>query len=857
LISSFVSSQSNVVAKSADASQADAKTQERILDQFGKLPLSFEANQGQTDSRVKFFSRTSTYTLFLTADEAVLAVRGEDEISPQALKPVSLENSRENSSSTAESRVFLPVGGHSKNQSTDGVLRMKLRGANPAARVSGMDELAGKSNYFLGKDPTQWRTNVPTYEKVKYEGIYSGVDLVYYGNQCDLEYDFIVAPGADPRRVGFEINGAKRISRNASGELVFKVGDGEIRWRTPVVYQEKDGVREPVRARYVIAPGNRVQFAVGKYDARRTLYIDPLIYSTYLGGNGSDGGYAVATDSAGNTYVAGFTCSANFPTANALQSTYRGGSCPAPADAGGDAFVTKINPRGTAFVYSTYLGGSGTDIAYGIAVDSAGNAYVTGQTGSSDFPTVNALQPTYNSADGGTGFVTEISASGSALIYSTFLGGTAGENGYGIAVSSSGSAYITGQTSSTDFPVTSGAFQTTCASVGAENGCWSGFVANINPSGTALVYATYLGGSVIDYGLGVAVDGAGDAYVTGFTASPNFPTTPGAFSTECGVGSCETIFVSKFNPEGSAMVYSTFLGGTWWLACCAGIAVDTAGSAYVTGATPSYDFPVTPGAFQPVNNGCNTCFGVGADAFVSKFTPDGSALVYSTYLGGSGEDGASGIAVDSAGNAYVVGTTFSKDFPITPHAFQTKTNGSDDVFVVKFNATGSALYYSTYVGGPTRGKTTKENYGNAIAVDDLGNAYVTGQTGSTKFPTSLPLQATYGGGAYDAFALKLNPIAWTTTTISSSPNPSTQGEAVIFTAKVSSSAGAPPDGESVSFMMGTALLGTGTLSGGSASFTTSALKVGTHSIAAVYGGDANLAKSKSVGVKQVVEKSGE
>jgi hypothetical protein len=259
-----------------------------------------------------------------------------------------------------------------------GVLRMKLRHANPAAKVTGVDELLGTSNYFIGNDPTKWRTNVPTYAKVKYEGIYSGIDLVYYGNQRQLEYDFIVAPGADPHRIALDVSGAKRIRRDAQGDLVLKVGEGEIRWHKPVVYQEKNGTRQLIAAHYAITNTIRVGFELAKYDASTSLYIDPLLYSTYLGGSGTDYGFAIAVDGSGNAYVTGRTNSTNFPKMNPLQPIYGGGDW--------DAFVAKINPTGSALVYSTYLGGSSFDASQGIAVDNAGNAYVTGSTGSTDFP---------------------------------------------------------------------------------------------------------------------------------------------------------------------------------------------------------------------------------------------------------------------------------------------------------------------------------------------------------------------------------------------------------------------------------------------------------------------------------------
>ena len=697
------------------ASQADAKAQARILDGYGKLPLSFETNQGQTDGRVKFLSRTGGYTLFLTGDEAVLALSGS--------KPETNKAKIAGMIDKLLSNMDAPKAG--------GVLRMKLRNANPAAKVTGLDELAGTSNYFIGNDPAKWRSHVPTYAKVKYEGIYSGIDLVYYGNQRQLEYDFVVAPGANPRRIAFDVRGAKRIRRDQHGDLVVRMSEGEIRWHKPVVYQEKDGARQLIAAHYAITDTNRVGFEVAGYDASRPLYIDPLIYSTYLGGSQQDFGYGIALDSAGNAYVTGFTSSANFPTENPLQPTYGGDE---------DAFVTEINPSGSALVYSTYLGGSNIDIGLGIAVDSAGNAYVTGLTESTNFPTMNPLQPA-NKGDAYTAFVAEIDATGSALVYSTYLGGSGAEVGYSIAVDSSANAYVTGETLSNDFPVTPGAFQTTCIS--CRNGNNDAFVAKLNPSGSALVYSTYLGGSGGNEGHGIAVDSAGNAYVTGWTQSTNFPTMN---PLQPAYGGSTDAFVAEINPTGSALVYSTYLGGSG-IDYGTSIAVDSAGNAYVIGYTGSTDFP-TMNPLQPT-------FGGGVyDAFVAKLNPTGSALAYSTYLGGSSVEFGYGIAVDSVGNAYVTGYTGSSDFP-TMSPLQPNAGGGGDAFVTEINPSGSALVYSTYLGG------SGSDSGNGIAVDSAGSAYVTGQTYSSDFPvTPGAFQTTCNVGNYcsalgDAFVSRI------------------------------------------------------------------------------------------------------
>jgi hypothetical protein len=813
------------------ASQADPKAQARILESYGKLPLNFEANHGQADGRVKYVSRTGDYTLFLTEDEAVLALRGS-----AAKKPAAPKGASSFGGATVSLKRYPDTNPNpaTAQSMTGGVLRMKLRNANPAARITGTDELTGTSNYFIGNDSSKWRTKVPTYAKVKYEGIYSGIDLVYYGNQRQLEYDFIVAPGADPGRIAFEVSGAKRIRRDSHGDLVLKMaaGEDEIRWHKPIAYQEKDGARHEMAAHYAITATNRVGFAVTKYDASRPLYIDPLIYSTYLGGSGEDGGVGIAVDSAGNAYVTGWTGSAGFPvTPGAFQTTCNNGGNSCATDS--DAFVVKINSSGSAFVYSTFLGGSGAESGASIALDSAGNAYVTGYTTSSDFPTMNPLLPAYGG--GYDAFVAKLNPSGSALVYSTYLGGSAGDVGNAIAADSAGNAYVTGWTYSTNFP-------TINPLQAGFGGKVDAFATKLNPSGSALAYSTYLGGGDEDYGHGIAVDSLGNAYITGYTTSTDFPTTPGAFQTVCNGGiDCyplQDAFVAKVNPSGSALVYSTYLGGSGY-DYGESIAVDNAGSTYVTGYTNSTNFP-TKNPLQATKGGSY-------DAFVTKLNASGSALTYSTYLGGLKVDYGNGIAVDGAGNAYVTGTTASTNFP-TMYPLQPKDHGLGDAFVSKLSPTGSALIYSTYLGG------SGADQGFGISVDSAGNVYVTGTTSSPNYPTASPLQKK-NAGLNDAFVSKIDVRVVTTTSISSSPNPSTHGQAVTFTATVSSKLGAPHDGETVTFKKGTTVLGMGALTGGSASFTTSLLPVGANYIKAVYGGNSTLASSTSKAVQQVVSKA--
>jgi hypothetical protein len=669
---------------------------------YGALPLRFEPNHGQTDERVKFLARGTGYALFLTSTESVLVLR-------------------------------TPEGAHAAGPSRPSkVLRMKLLSGDAHANIAGREELPGKSHYFKGKDAKKWRTNVPQYARVEYQGVYPGVSLMYYGNQGQLEYDFVVSPGADPSviRLGFE--GAERMHLDAGGNLVLSLPGGEVVQKAPVVYQEVGGARKAVEGRFVLQ-GETLGFEVGAYANDRPLVIDPvLVYSTYLGGTGHDEGAKIAVDASGNAYVTGFTASTDFPTVGPVQ----------PANGGiPDAFVAKINVDGSALVYSTYLGGTGADgvvapapmiILPGssIAVDGSGNAYVAGITSSIDFPTVNPLQ----GALAGTAdvFLAKLNAEGSALVYSTYLGGSSIDWGRTVAVDASGSAYIAGITISDDFPTAS-------PLQAALGGDVDGFVAKVDPAGASLVYSTYLGGTSTDQAEGLAVDASGNAYVTGSTSSADFPTA-NPFQPVLAI---EDAFVAKLNAAGSTLLYSTYLGGSSDDNGAA-IAVDASGSAYVTGYTSSTDFP-TVNPLQGVNGGRQ-------DVFVSKLNPDGSALAYSTYLGGTSRAGmfgmpseiGLGIAVDASGNAHVAGSTNSTDFPTLGPVQFNRGFG----FVAKLNGAGSALAYSTYLSGSLL------DYPRGIALDPSGDALVTGLTSSLDFPTANPLQAARLGPA-DAFVTKI------------------------------------------------------------------------------------------------------
>src|SRR5438445_679977 len=570
------------------ACPATAAREARVSETYGKLPLHFEANRGQTHEDVCFLARGPGYSLFLTPTGTALTLTKQES---SAHKPAAHGKPE-------------PRG-----RATGTVLRMTFAGANPDPRVTGLEELPGKANYFIGNDPANWRTSVPTYAKVRYADLYPRIDLLYYGNQRQLEYDLVVRPGADPTSIVLDIQGADRLQVDAQGDLVLQTTVGPIRQRKPVIYQELDGVRKDIPGGYVLKGEHQVGFKVAAYDASQALVIDPVLsYSTYLGGSGEDRDPAIAVDAAGNAYVTGHTESRNFPTTTgAFQTGFGGG---AMSSGQGDAFVTKLNPAGSALVYSTYLGGSGPDDGKGIAVDAAGNAYVTGSTASSNFPTTIGAFQTIKGGSGNA-FVTKLNPTGSALVYSTYLGGSgaSGDYGAGIAVDAAGNAYVTGITSSSDFPTTAGAFQTTFG-----GGLYDIFVTKLEPTGSALVYSTYLGGSALDKGYGIAVDTSGNAYVTGLTYSTDFPTTPGAIQTtysEGGLYSGGDAFVTKLNAAGSALVYSTYLGGRGTDMGRA-IALQYP-NVYVTGHTESYDFPTTTGAFQTMHDAVS-----GTDVFVAK-----------------------------------------------------------------------------------------------------------------------------------------------------------------------------------------------------------------------------------------------
>ncbi len=727
----------------------------QVSNSYGKLPLHFETNAGQADPRVKFLSRGNGYMLFLTSTEIVVRIQ-----KPKVRQPETRSDKIKKHGVSART---------SDSEETPTVIRMKLQGANADTKIVGIDELRGRSNYFSGNDPVKWRTRVPHYAKVTYKEVYPGVDLVFYGNQRQLEFDFVVAPGANPEAINFLLEGADKTEFDNSGRLVLSTGHGPIQLGKPLMYQETNGVKQEIEGRYVLnsKPQSKDEnsksfsFDVAAYDRTKPLIIDPILYyATYLGGTGFDSAYSIAVDSIGNAYVTGVTNSPDFPAANGAQvrtSSYD------------DVFVMKLNPAGTEIIYSTYLGGDAYDEGYGIAVDSLGNALVTGSTSSSDFPTTSgAFSETTGTPS--TAFVTKLSSDGSTLIYSTYLGGTNSDGGSGgsaIAVDVSGYAYITGTTTSIDFPTTEDAFDRTCGYDGKcdrvhlPGTCWSfpydpnactvptsdAFVVKLNPQGSALVYSTFLGGESGDGGAAIAIDSQGNAYVTGSTDSYGFP-TENAFQTTKSprytgdpcrwFDTCPDAFIAKLNPQGSALIYSTYLGGHGD-DYGTSIAVDSSGNAYVTGTTRAADFPTTPESFQPTS----CCVNI-STAFVTKWSPTGG-LIYSTFLGTVSRG--TGIAVDSLGNAYMTGSTGSIGLPIVNPV--SPGGGRQDSFVTKINADGTAVLFSSYLGG------NLDDFANGIAVNSAGDIYVAGTTKSTDFATLNALQTSLADASGDAFVVSI------------------------------------------------------------------------------------------------------
>ena len=692
------------------------------------LPLSFAPNRGQAANGVDFIAGASGVRIALSAITATTTARGS-------------------------------------------TVAMQLSGARSDAALVESGALPGRVSYLIGSDPSHWRTDIPTYSSVGYRGIYPGIDIAYAGEQGRLEYDFTVAPGADPAQIAMTFTGVTSVATNRAGDLVLDTSAGVVLHHRPRLFQHIGSGVRAVPGGFVLRGGGVVGFSAGTYDRSLPLIIDPtIVYTTYLGGSGNEeGGYDIAADAGGNAYIAGGTAnpgagggSVDFPTTAGAFQTAPGGGV---SDANGDAYVTKLAPDGRTLIWSTYIGGSGFDDAGGVAVDRAGHVFVRGVTNSPDFPTTPGAFQTQQAGPSFNVWLAELAADGSSLVYSTYLGGHGFNSGTGLAIDGSGAAYVTGLTGAADFPTTPDAFDTNFQ--GKANFApppfstrpddYDAFVTKLSPDGSHLDYSTYLGGNRLDAGFGIAVDAHGNAFVAGDTRSPSFPATVGAFDKTFN-GETDA-FVAEINSSGSALVYATFLGGKGFDEGIS-IAVDADDHAYVTGSTASADFPTTRGAFQtrfastlaPPQEPCTPITPPPCgprNAYVSKLSRDGSRLLYSTYMGGSVFDFGQSIAVDSDGRAYISGGTFSSDFPTTSGAPQTTIGGNQDAIVGVLSPDGSSLVMSTFLGG------SDFDQGVGLAVPSAGNIYVTGVTSSTDFPVTTGVFQANLHGAANGFVTRI------------------------------------------------------------------------------------------------------
>ena len=710
---------------------------------LGNLPLWFEAGHDQSAATFVAHAQDSEFSVTKSGAEFVLS------------KP----------------------GSHNES------VRMTFVGGAAGAMLAGENVLAGKINYLLGNESAQWRACVPTFARVQLTQIYPSVNVVYYGSQQQLEYDFNLAAGVNPETIAIQFNGAEKISINSQGQLVIQLQAGQIIQHVPIAYQMVGGIRHEIKAGYKILAAGTVTFAIGQFDRAQPLVIDPVLsYSTYFGGNSGDKAWAIAVNPTDNSiYLAGQTFSTqisnNIPFAkNVTYTNFGGGSIL------GDAFVAKFDSTGTNLIYCTYLGGSADDAAYALTVDSDGHAFVAGATDSTNFPVKNALS--YGAFSGTNihgvieptlkvhpldAFVTELSADGASLVYSTYLGGSSWDSAYAIAIDTVGNAFVTGSTYSSNFPVTAAAVLNHLATTNNFYANYNAFVAEIAANGSTLNYSTYLGGTNRDVGRAIAYNN-GYVLVAGSTTSTNFPWVNGlassrflnGFPTNATPGS--DAFVTMFTTSGTnlALQYSTFLGSTN-NDLATGIAADASGNAYVVGWTTSTNFPVTTNGVQLSSYVRTnlTAFVFATNAFLTEISVNGGTAfnAFSQVFGGRGVDVANGVVRDSAGNIFVVGSATSTNLPVTRGtifgSLRATNFGGSDVFVTAFKSDFSGLLYGAYLGG------RQDDFGNAIAVDTDGNAIVTGQTLSTNFPvygswsTNFPVSHRMLVGTNDAFIAKI------------------------------------------------------------------------------------------------------
>jgi hypothetical protein len=665
---------------------------------LARVPLSFAPNAGQANGDVRYLAR----------DRGTSLLFGDDNVRMIFSKPP-------DSRATTLARGLM--------------LQLRFLRSDSTARLRAGPRDGGSVSHLVG-DPSRWQGGLPTRSSLIYRGLWPGVDLVFRGRGGRLKYEFHVAPGSDVRSIRLAYAGARRLTIGPGGRLLIRTALGTLADDAPVSYQRHGAVRTRVRSRYTLrGTASAYGFALGsEYDPTRPLVIDPgIAYSTFLGGSGADEGMGIAVDQRGNAYVAGRTLSVDYPhTPGAFDPAIGGPS-------GSDAFVTKLDATGSRVLYSTYIGGGDTDEASAIAVDEDGNAFITGQTWSADYPvTLDAALASSSAA--GDAFVSELGADGSQLVHSTLLGGSSRDAGLAIA-RAGGGVYVTGYTASSDFPTTPDGFDL------AFGGATDIFMAEFAIASGRLAYSTFVGGTGADAGFGIAADEQGGVYVTGRTSSGDYPTTASAFDSNLD-GSVDAV-VTKLQVGGPVLTYSTLLGGAAFDAGAA-IAVDRRGRAHVTGVTASGDYPTTAAAHD-------ASFGGVTDAFVTVLGTDGSAPAYSTFLGGGNRDEGLGIALDEEQRSHVTGLTWSPDYPTTADAAGLALKGSADAFMTRLGAGGGPLVYSTFIGG------TDYDAGRAIAVDESGRRiYLTGETLSADHPTTSAAFDPGANGGRDAFVTRVD-----------------------------------------------------------------------------------------------------
>ena len=665
------------------------------------LPLTFEPNRGQAEAGVEFIGRADGFALLLKRNEAVLSLRKPLQVPARSLASNSAQSNGESS---------VPHR-----------LTMKLEGANASPGIAGESRQEARANYFIGNDPAKWIRHIETYSRVSYSSVYRGIDLVFYGTDRQLEYDFTVAPGADPRAVKLRFEGADVVELDSEGALMLHTAAGPVRHDRPVAYQQSKGTRLGVPAEFRRLDDGTIGFSVGEYDHSLPLVIDPvLVYSTYLGGSAADTCRGILADSTGSVFLVGDSFSSNFLTNASTTNS--------------DVFLGKLSSNGLLLTY-TFFGGSNNDTATGLSVDSGGNLYMCGTTESPDFPIFNSVgQSLLGASDA---FAVKLTPPADQFFYSNLIGGGGIETGVSLAADSSGSAYITGRTSSPDFPIV-GPIQPVYG-----GGDSDAFVAKLAPDGKTLTYASFLGGSGtenLSERTGISVDDSGNAYVTGDTQSSDFPTRNALRPTKDGSASTSDGFVAKINASGSDFVYATYLGGSEDDFSSA-IETDLTGNAYVTGRTKSTSFTGST-ATRPAS--------ASSDAFIAKLNAAGSAITYLTFVGGPNVDeSGNAIAVDSSGNAVIAGNAGAGS--PTVNSIQSFSRGGADAFVARLGTTG-AVTFSTYLGG------SNEDTALAVGLDGTGAIYLAGFTDSTDFLTVIPLVRNNAGGR-DIFIAKIDPNA--------------------------------------------------------------------------------------------------